>query len=93
MDALGNEYWTENRAGGNAQANRLARERMSSWGDLQVRLNLVPGKEVLAKLSAWLQENYGVSVSALRLAGQIRTTEIPQELKSVLTSIEMNEPF
>jgi len=94
MDSLAAEYLAENRAGGAVQANRLARERMSpNWDTPQGRLALVSGKDLFAKLSEWMQTNYGVAISVPRIARQMRQSEISNELTEVLTAIEMNEAF
>jgi hypothetical protein len=93
MDALAAEYLGENRAAGSTAANRLARERMRPWNDLHGRLVLVSGKQVLAKLSEWTQTDYGVPVSVLRVARQMRRIEIDDELVAVLTAIDNNEAF
>ena len=93
MDAYAAELLAENRAGGPSQANRSARERMVHWDSLDGRLALVPGKQLLASLSAWMQEEYGVSVSVLRIARQMRQAEIADELTQVVSAIELNEPL
>jgi energy-coupling factor transporter ATP-binding protein EcfA2 len=94
MDAFAAEYFTDNRSGGMTQANRSARERMAAdWNTTDGRLSLVSGKRLLARLSEWTQENYGVTISAVRVARAMRRTEIPDEIVRVITAIEDNESF
>ncbi len=94
MDAFSSEFLADNRAGGPTQANRSAREHMARhWGTTEGRLSIVSGKQILGKLSEWAQLNYGVSISPLRVARQLRSTEIPEEVVDVLTAIESNQPF
>jgi hypothetical protein len=47
------------------------------WENLQIRLELVPGKEVLAELSQSLSESYGVSLTDTRIVGSFRKEEVP----------------
>ena len=94
MDAYASEFLSENRAGGPAQANRSARDTMGTrWDTSDGRLSLVSGKQLLAKLSTWAQERYGVALSAARVARALRRGEIADEVVGVLTAIENGEPF
>jgi len=94
MDAYSAEFLAENRAGGATQANRAARERMTAeWETVQERLSLVSGKQILGKLSEWMQANYGVPISPMRIARELRRNEIADEVVDVLTAIEDNRPF
>ena len=94
MDALAVDLLFENRSGGPTVANRLARERMYPlWATLDGRLSLVSGKQALSKLSDWLQDSYGISISTAAIAHEMRMSEIPNEIVKVLSSIEYGEPF
>ena len=94
MDAYASEFLADYRAGGPSHANRSARERMgSSWEGVEGRLSLVSGKEMLAKLSAWTQESFGLTISQTRIAREMRRSEIADEVVEVLTAIENNLPF
>lgn len=94
MDAYASEFLSENRAGGPTQANRSARDVMAArWDTTEGRLSLVSGKQLLAKLSTWAQERYGVALSGARVARTLRRGEIADEVVGVLTAIENGEPF
>jgi len=94
MDAYSAEFLAENRAGGATQANRAARQRMTGrWETAEERLSLVSGKQILGKLSEWMQQNYGVPISPMRIARELRRNEIADEVVDVLTAIEDNRPF
>jgi hypothetical protein len=94
FDAFVAEFHSEDRHGGPAQANRAARERIyPKWNTTEGRLALAPGKEVLSKVAQWLQADYGVSMSPVVIAREIRRNEIPDEIVQVLTSIENGDPF
>jgi hypothetical protein len=93
-DAIAGELWAENRAGGLAAANALARKRVyPRWHVPEMRLALVSGKEILASLSEWLQKNYGVSISAAAVAREINADELSDEVKAVLSAIEYGTDF
>jgi len=93
-DAYSTEFLAENRAGGATQANRSARERIArGWETIEGRLSLVSGKQILGKLSEWTQANYGVPISPMRIARQLRRNEIADEVVDVLTAIENNQPL
>ena len=92
MDAFAVQFHPENRQGGLAVANRSARERMyPQWTTHEGRLSLVSGKLLLSRLSQWLQEKYGVSVSTASIAHEMRRSEVPLEIVQVLSAIEYGE--
>ena len=94
MDAFATQFQTENRFGGTTAANRSARQRIyPGWDTVEGRLSLVSGKEILSRLSDWLQKNYGISISAAAIARQMLRSEISDEIVAVLTAIEYGEPF
>jgi len=75
-------------------ATHSARERISAnWETMEGRLSLVSGKQLLGKLSQWTQANYGVPISPMGVARQLRRNEIADEVIAVLTAIENNGPF
>jgi hypothetical protein len=93
-DALAVELNAENKPAGLTQAYRAARERMAPlWDTVDGRLSIVSGKVTLAKLSEWLQQDYGLSVSAAAVARVLRRNEISDEVVQVLSAIENGEPF
>lgn len=93
-DCFAAEYQTENRAGGVGAANKAARRKMARFDDdPETKLALCPGKQVMANFFTWAQTNYGVSLSAARVAQELRLSEINEEVKDVLSAIELREPF
>lgn len=94
MDALATEYQQENRPGGSSQANKAARAHMRSrWRTSEGRFSMAPGKIVLARLSQWLQEKYGISISPPRIIREMHLREIEPEILDVLRAIENSAPF
>jgi hypothetical protein len=62
------------------------------WDTLDGMLSIASGKVILAKLSEWLQQDYGVSVSAAAVARVLRRDEIAHEVVQVLSAIENGGP-
>ena len=58
------------------------------WSDPELRLRLVPGKDVLAQLNDALQEQCDVSISDLQIASQIKNSDMPADLRQLLQAIE-----
>lgn len=77
-----------------ATANQRAREIVANrWKTHDDRMGVIPGKEAVSRISRWVQETYKVSVSGLLIAHHMLTTELPQELQTVLSAIEECEAF
>jgi energy-coupling factor transporter ATP-binding protein EcfA2 len=60
----------------------------TKWADLDSRLTLVPGKEVLAQLRKRIQEKCNVTLTEARIAESITKDEIPDDMKSLLALLE-----
>jgi hypothetical protein len=57
------------------------------WRDASIRLTLVPGKEVLARLNDTLQSQLKVSVTEAMLIDSLQVTELDSELREVLRQL------
>ena len=92
LDAYAQEFLAENRRGGVPQANRNAREliKLKEVND-SGRLGIVSGKEVFSRISDWSQSEFGVSVSAVRVARSMYQEEVPGELYNVVREIESTD--
>lgn len=94
FDAIAQHYYNQNKAKGFANANNHARKIIDeAWLSEDGRLSICSGKEVISKLSGWSNERYGVSFSSKSLARIIAITEIPNEMKEVISSLENNSFF
>lgn len=72
-----------------ASVTKLAKKRADTiWNDPSRRLNACGGKELLSRLNARLQAAGHKATSARGLARSLNPGEIPDEMKSVLESIE-----
>lgn len=94
FDAIAQHYYNQNKAKGFIKANNHARKIIDeAWLSEDGRLSICSGKEVISKLSGWSNERYGVSFSSKSLAHIIAITEIPNEMKEVIYSLENNSFF
>jgi len=76
--------------GANKKARVIVESRRSSERGL---VDVVSGKSLLTRLSAWSQKKYGVGLSAAKLARHMGPDLIPDEARAVLTAIERLQPF
>ncbi len=94
IEGMASEIQAEDRklAAGTAskRARTLLKEKREKAGSLMA---FAPGRDVLAKLSAWSQESFGVSISAISIARSMRINEIPEELGKVVTALEHRWSF
>ena len=67
---------------------QLLREFEDAWGDLESRLLLVPGKEVLANLNTYLQSHFGISITSSLVVDCCPIELVPAEMKSLLKALD-----
>ena len=92
FDAMATHHDHQDRKLGAGGANKAARERLNArWKN--GRLEVVSGKALLSRLSTWSQEHYGVSIGAMAITKAFHASEIPTELRNILTNIEEGTPF
>lgn len=60
----------------------------SKWENINTRLEIVPGKEVLSKLRTEVQAKYGVTLTDSRIINEFDAENIPLDLKSLLRKLE-----
>jgi energy-coupling factor transporter ATP-binding protein EcfA2 len=93
-DGLATEILARERKLAVATANKGARDLIESArkssGNI---LSLVSGKTVISRLSEWSQREFGVQISSIKLARQMRQSEIAPELREVITAVETQNPF
>lgn len=65
------------------------REFDESWTNLEGRLKIVPGKELISNLNQYLQENYVITISNTNIINNITLKEFPSEMRKVLNEIEL----
>jgi len=58
------------------------------WGDLNTRLDMVPGKEVLSQLNTFLQKAYGVTVTPTLIIDCMEDSDVAAEMKAMILSLQ-----
>jgi hypothetical protein len=67
---------------------RLLSEFDELWSDFNSRMQLVPGKQVLAMFGKYLQTEYNVSLSINAIIAAFEKEEIPDEIKELIMSLD-----
>jgi predicted ATPase len=70
-------------------ARAALEEFADSWGHIEGRLKLVPGKELITALSQRFQQAWNVSISPLSLTGELKGAEIDPELGEILDQLDL----
>lgn len=87
-DPLATELLNRNRNWGLKKANQTARETVDAqWNDQHERWAMAPGKLVLARLSGWAQEQFGVSFGPEQIARILKPTEVDPEVIEVIAAV------
>ncbi len=92
LDGLSDQFRVTDKAR-SSSANKRAREYMKRYKDKGSILSITPGKKVLAKLSAWSQDEFGVQINAVSLIKKFKKQEIHSDIVRVLTAIEKLDTF
>ena len=71
-----------------AAVRRLSKEFATRWDDLDVRLGLVPGKEVFSRFLEYCQEDYGFSLSKTAVLGAFSRKDVPFEIAQLLRELD-----
>lgn len=59
-----------------------------TWAEQQARFKVVPGKDALSNLNRALEETYGISVTPSSIIEAMKTDEIPDEIKQLVSDLE-----
>jgi hypothetical protein len=87
VDKLADAVQKQDRKHSISSARKIAREQIDNLE------NRVCGKDFISAISKWTQEKFKVSISPIKLAASMQATEIDNELKQVLKSIENCDDF
>jgi hypothetical protein len=60
----------------------------SSWGQLDSRLRLVPGKQVLGAFRAHVKAEYQINLSDSLITSKFNRSELPEDLVDLLYALE-----
>lgn len=89
LDNLAQECLNLDRGRGLGAANRQAREIVDyAWETQDGKLSIIPGKIAISNLSAWSQENFGISFGVNAIAYELNEEELHPEIKAVVEAIE-----
>jgi len=58
------------------------------WNKIETRLKLIPGKEFLSSLNAFIQEKYKISLTISNIMNNITKATIPVEIKQIIKEID-----
>jgi len=59
-------------------------EFQNKWADIEYRKNVIPGKDFFAKLNAWLNDKYHITIPVDYAFRYLRQDEIDTEIRDVL---------
>lgn len=69
----------------NGQTIKLFDEK---WAEIETRMEIVPGKEVLRRLREIIQNNYAVNLTDYKIIDEINKSEVPADLSALLDNLE-----
>jgi len=87
IDKIAEEIKVEHRDWG------ISKLRLTAKSYIKSPLDRVGGKDLISKLSKYLQNTYGVSINPKKLADELKINEIDSEIKNVITCIETQINF
>lgn len=70
----------------NSEALRLFEEK---WENLDTRMEIVCGKDVLKDLRAMVQDKHSVTLTEFRIIDEFDLSEIPEDLAGLISSLEL----
>jgi hypothetical protein len=66
---------------------QLMVEYEEMWNNIEHRLLMVPGKEIIGKLNTYLQEKYGINISSRLIVDSFLREEVPEEMIELISLI------
>ena len=85
-------HWTRQKgetievSNANKKARQIIASKWNNWDDL---IQIIPGKEILRKVKEKVQLTHNVSFGDLELASEMTPDDIDDEIKSVLSEIDL----
>jgi energy-coupling factor transporter ATP-binding protein EcfA2 len=94
FDGVSAELLADDRGLGAGGANKRARAIVdSAWKTPEARASIVSGKSVLAQLSKWAQDQFGVAMTPSAIVRAMKSHEVIPEMRRVVTAIANGTPF
>jgi hypothetical protein len=92
QDAYADAFLSDDRRGGITNANRKARQVVErAFATVDGRISAVSGKDVLSRLSAWTQAEFGVSFGPHAIIRTMTVADIHEEVRQVVRAIETSQ--
>lgn len=82
------DYFRNTGLDGSTITVETLREFESKWDQIERRLEIVNGKEILSELRNELQTKYGINLTDFRIIDAFKKEEIPDDLKSLIYEID-----
>ncbi len=93
FDSLSTAFRHQYRSQGE-KGNSYARQKLqSTQSSLASRIAIHCGKDIMAGLSKWSQDVYGVSLNAAKIAKHLLPNEVASEMREVIEAITNSGPF
>ncbi len=58
------------------------------WNQISIRMEIIPGKEILSTLRSKIQEIYGISITDYKIIDEFTSEEIPEDLSILISKLE-----
>ena len=59
------------------------------WTDLDQRVEIVPGKEILSLFREYVHTEYGVTLTDYRIINEFKREEIPSDMKQLISDLDL----
>jgi len=69
-------------------SKQAIQEFEKKWTDIRLRMSIVPGKSVLRALRDTVQSDLGINLTDIQIIDEYRETEIPSDLKALISRLE-----
>ena len=64
--------------------SQVLKEFENNWQDIEFRRKVIPGKDFFAKLNAWLNDEYHITITVNHAINSLRSEEIEPEVHNVI---------
>ena len=65
-------------------SSRVLEEIENDWQDIEFRRKVIPGKDFFAKLNAWSNDEYHITIPVIHAINSLRSEEIEPEVHNVI---------
>jgi energy-coupling factor transporter ATP-binding protein EcfA2 len=83
-----NKYFEHSRLDQATLTTETINQFNTKWNNVEKRMEIVPGKEILQKIRAEVQKKYSVTVTDHRIINEFTIEEIPKDLIELIEELE-----